>query len=75
MKIPRLAWVFAFILASALHAALFVFIANAGKAINLEQNFGGFDYQIKNDQILKNPPYHNLKKKQWSKKKKRKSLR
>ena len=51
MKIPRLAWVFAFILASALHAALFVFIANSGKAINLEQNFGGFDYPIKNDQI------------------------
>ena len=51
MKIPRLAWVFAFILASALHAALFVFIANGGKAINLEQNFGGFDYPIKNDQI------------------------
>ena len=51
MKIPRLAWVFAFILASALHAVLFVFIANGGKAINLEQNFGGFDYPIKNDQI------------------------
>ena len=51
MKIPRRAWVFAFILASALHAALFVFIANSGKAINLEQNFGGFDYPIKNDQI------------------------
>ena len=51
MKIPRFAWVFAFILASALHAALFIFIANGGKAINLEQNFGGFDYPIKNDQI------------------------
>ena len=51
MKIPRLAWVFAFILASALHAVLFVFIANSGKAINLKQNFGGFDYPIKNDQI------------------------
>ena len=51
MKIPRFAWVFAFILASALHAVLFVFIANGGKAINLEQNFGGFDYPIKNDQI------------------------
>lgn len=50
MRIPRYVWLCAFVFMATLHTALLIYLAS-DRAINLEQNLGGFDYPIKNDKF------------------------
>lgn len=49
MKEPKFLWTISFLLVTALHLGSFGFLLASKKALNLEQNFGGFDYPIKDD--------------------------